>query len=185
MNSLVLENDQVVDVFSRLLNERIIFINDIIDDSVATEICATLIDKDSMSNETIHLFINSEGGSIKDVLSIYDVMKMLKSNIRTVAIGTVAQEAVLLLVAGTKGMRFASPNSTIVLSQVYHEGSYYSDLTDATILLDLIKKQNSYLIKELANCIGMKEKSLEKELLNKKYLSAQEALAYNLIDKVL
>lgn len=184
MNQIVLENEQPLDVFSRLLNERIIFINDIIDDSIATEISATLIQKDIESNDTIHIFINSEGGNIKDILTIYDVMKMLKSQIRTVAIGTVAQESVLLLAAGTKGMRFATQNSTIVLSQVYHEGSYYSDLTDATMVLDLIKKHNSYLMKELSSCMNKKEKSLEKELMFKKYLSASEAVSYGVIDKV-
>lgn len=184
MNPIVLENDQPVDVYSRLSNERIIFINDDIDDVVATEISANLIQKDLESNETIHIFINSEGGYIKDVLTIYDVMKMLKSKIRTVAIGTVAQESVLLLAAGTKGMRFATPNSTVILSQVYHEGAYYSDLTDAKILVELIKKHNSYLIKELSSCIGKKEKVLEKDLQFKKYLTAKEALAYGIVDKV-
>lgn len=185
MNSITIENDQIVDVFAKLSSQRIIFINDIIDDTLATEVAATLMQKDLESKETIHLFINSYGGDIKDVLTIYDVMKMIKSDIRTVALGNVAYESVILLAAGTKGMRFASKNSSVIVSKIHHEGAQYSDLTDAKTLMSIIEKNDAFLKRALSECTGKSEKTIEKFISTKKYLSSSEALEHGLIDRVI
>lgn len=184
MNSLILENDQPIDVFHRLLSNRIIFIYDYIDDQIASEITAALLSKDLENNEPISLFINSEGGYVKDIFTIYDTFKIIKSPIRTVASGLVMNESVLLLAAGEKDMRFATKNSIIVPSQIYCESQNYSDLTDAKIMLSLLQKENENFMSALSKCCGKTSKFLLKDLREKKYMTPKDAVSYGLIDKV-
>jgi ATP-dependent Clp protease protease subunit len=184
MNSIILENDMSVDVFARLLNDRALFINGAIDDVLSTEICASLLAKDLENNKQIQLFINSVGGDIQDVLTIYDTIKVIKSPVRTIAIGEVSCEAVLILAAGSKGNRFATKNSIIELSKILHDSYQYSDLTDAKIHLEYLNMKNEAYNNALAECIGKKRKELDKLLQTKHYLSAEKAVEFGIIDKV-
>lgn len=184
MNSTVLENDMPVDVFARLLNDRALFINGEIDDTISTEICASLFSKDLENNKQIQLFINSPGGYIQDILTIFDTMKIVKSPIRTIAIGEVSDEAVLILAAGTKGQRFATKNSLIEFDKLMHDQFSYSSLTDAKIHLEFINMKDEAYINSLAECLGKKPKELKKLLEKKHYLNAEQAVELGIVDKV-
>lgn len=184
MNSTVLENDMPVDVFARLLNDRALFINGEIDDTISTEICASLLSKDLENNKQIQLFINSSGGYIQNILTIFDTMRIVKSPIRTIAIGEVSSEAVLILAAGTKGERFATKNSLIELDKLLHDQYDYSSLTDAKINLEFINMKDEAYVNSLAECLDKKPKEVKKLLETKHYLDANKAIELGIIDKV-
>jgi ATP-dependent Clp protease protease subunit len=147
MNTIVLEkNENVeelrVDVFSRLLQNRIIFIDDLTTDKTAMDIVAVLLCLDKFDNENqgiknkVTIFINSEGGDIRNVFAIYDTMKRMSSPIETFCIGSAMREAALLLSAGTKGHRVITKNSDICLSQINSQYVSHGDLTNTKISRD-------------------------------------------------
>jgi len=184
MNSLILDDEGAVNVFEKLSNERVLFIDGEIDDNVSAEICASLISKDLENNKQISIFINSGGGYIQNILTIYDTMKMIKSPIRTIAMGEVAYEAVLILAAGSKGNRFITKNSTVELSKLFHEYAQYSDVTDAKIHLEFLKIKNEAYVNSLSVCLSKKPKDILKLLDSKKYLNAQEAINLGIVDSL-
>ena len=189
MNTLITEESEsghteVMDVFSRLAEDRILFITDYIDDRVSTDICATLLLMDAENNEEkITLFINSEGGECRSIFAIYDLMELIKSPIETVCIGSAMNEAVLLLAAGTK--RFATKNAVICPSQLVQEKYYQVDLTDAKATSERLQQDNKAFMTALGKKVGKKMSEVMQDFEKKSYLSANQALKYGLIDGVI
>lgn len=184
MNQLMLENNLPLDVFAKLANDRAFFINGLINDSIASEICASLLAKDLENNKQIYLFINSSGGYVQDILSIYDTMKILKSPIRTIALGEVSAESVLLLAAGQKGERYISKNSHIILTKLYHNSGIYGDMKAAKIHMNFLQIKTDSYMNSLSDCLGIKLKDLNKILENDVYLFAEDAVKFGIVDKL-
>ncbi len=176
--------ERVYDIYSRLLKERIIFVQGPIVDSVANTIIAQLLFLSSKDPEKdIQLYINSPGGSVTAGLAIYDTMQYVKSDISTVCIGMAASMAAVLLAAGTKGKRFALPNSQIMLHQV--AGGATGQAADIEIAARQIVKMRQRLNEILAKHTGQKLEKVEKDTDRDFYLSAQEAKEYGIIDQVI
>lgn len=190
LNTLVNETtehgDIPVDIYTKLSNNRILFITDEIDDKLAVDITGTLLLKDSEdSNKKISLFINSEGGDIRCVFMIYDIMQLLQCPVETICVGSAMNEVVLLLAAGTPGMRHATQNSVICPSQLVQDKYYYSDLTDAQALLSRIQKDNKNLMSAIANKTGKKLSQVLSDFERKKFMNAKQAKSYGIIDNVI
>jgi ATP-dependent Clp protease protease subunit len=190
LNTLIIEQtdngDVSFDVFSKLIESRILFLSNYIDDTVATDIAATLLylDNDNDKNK-ISLYINSEGGNIQSVFMIYDIMQLIHSPIETFCIGSAQKEASLILAAGTKGMRYATQSSIVSINQLLHGGSSYSDITNAEIILEKSKKDNHNFIEALSKCTGKSIKLLEKETEREFFLFAEDAKKFGIIDNVI
>ena len=172
------------DIYSRLLKDRIIFIGTPIDDTVANIVIAQMLflqmeapDKD------IHLYINSPGGVVTSGMAIYDTMQFLKCDITTYCIGQAASMAAVLLTAGTKGKRFTLPNSRIMIHQP--AGGVQGQAIDIDIQAKEIMKLKQKLNEILANHTGQKISRIEKDADRDYFMSAEEAVKYGLIDKVI
>jgi len=173
-------------VYQKLADDRILFVTDHINDMVATDIIATLILKDyENSEEKITLFINSSGGDIRNILSIYDVMQMISAPVETICIGSAMDEAVILLAGGAKGMRFATVNSSISVSPLIQEWMTHTNLIDGKNLLDQLVIDNNRVLDILAKSTGKKIAQIRKDFNRKAFFNAAKALKYNLIDKVI
>ena len=179
-----MENEDRFDVFSKLINSRVLFINDFIDDKSAVDIVAALMCLDKHNHDKITIFINSDGGDIRNIFMIYDIIKSLSSPIETFCIGTAMGESVLLLAAGTKGSRIISKNSDIGVSQIAHNGIGYYDLTNAKISHEKNKKDNEVFLKELSKCTGKSLKIIKSDTQRQLFLTPQEAVKYGIVDKV-
>jgi ATP-dependent Clp protease protease subunit len=189
LNTLVLETtehgDFPVDVYQKLSNDRILFVTNDINDQIAADITATLLLKDSEdSDKKITLFINSTGGDIRNALMIYDMMQMIDSPIETVCIGAAMDEAAIILAAGTPGMRFATKNSRIAVSQLVHDWITHANLTDAKKILDLSVQDNKRMMEILAKCTGKATKQVMEDFDRRVFMNAGQAAKYGLIDKV-
>jgi len=189
LNTLVLESNELgefpVDVYHKLSNDRILFICDDLTDSVASDIVATLLLKDAEDSEKkITLFINSMGGDIRNALMIYDMMQMIDSPIETVCIGFAMNEAVIILAGGTPGMRLATKNASIAVSQLTSDWFINSDLPNAKKMLDLSMQDNKRMMDILAKCTGKTLKQVSKDFDRKVFMNSAQAVKYNLIDKV-
>lgn len=189
LNTIVIETtengDVPMDVYQKLSNDRILFVSDMIDDNVATDITATLLLKDSEDSEKkITLFINSGGGDIRSVLMICDMIHMLEAPIETVCIGAAMDEAALILASGTPGLRFATKNSVISLGQLSHDWMSTANLTDAKKWLDLSVTDNKRMMEIFAKTTGKSVKQVTEDLNRKMFLTASQAVKYGVIDKV-
>lgn len=183
---VVFDNDKKnlgLDLYSKLLDNRIIFISGVIDDDISNIVIAELLYLDSVSNDDIHLYINSVGGSVSSGLAIYDTMNLVRSDICTLGIGTAASMGAFLLSSGTIGKRYSLPNTNIMIHQVLSsfEGctNNIKDSTDR--IIELQKKLNKILSKNTKKSIKKIENDIKKDF----YMSAVEACEYGLIDKVL
>lgn len=183
---VVFDNDKKnlgLDLYSKLLDNRIIFISGVIDDDISNIVIAELLYLDSVSNDDIYLYINSVGGSVSSGLAIYDTMNLVRSDICTLGIGTAASMGALLLSSGTVGKRYSLPNTNIMIHQVLSsfEGctNNIKDSTDR--MIELQKKLNKILSKNTKKSIKKIENDIKKDF----YMSAVEACEYGLIDKVL
>jgi len=190
MNTIILEKigaieEMKVDVFSRLLQNRIIFIDDLFTDKISIDILATLmhLDKEENNNK-ITMFINAEGGDIRNVFAIYDAMQLVKSPIETFCIGSAMREAVLLLAAGTKGSRIIAKNADINVSQVMSQHVSSSDLTDTKITHNKRLKDNKIFLQELSKHIGKPLKELKEDTERQSFMTAAEAVEYGIADRV-
>ncbi|MBO7672797.1 ATP-dependent Clp endopeptidase proteolytic subunit ClpP [bacterium] len=171
------------DIFSRLLRERIIFLGSPIDDDVANSIVAQLLLLDSENSEKdIMLYINSPGGVITAGLAIYDTMNLIKSDVSTICIGEAASMGAFLLSAGTKGKRMSLPGSRIMIHQPL--GGAKGQATDIEIEAKEILRMKDMLNKILAENCSQPIEKIKKDTERDHYMSAQEALEYGLIDKV-
>jgi len=189
LNTIVTEatehGEMPIDIYQKLSNDRILFICDVIDDKLATDIVATLLLKDLEDSEKkITLFINSEGGDIRNVLMIYDMMCLIQAPIETVCIGAAMDEAAIILLAGTQGMRLATPNSIISISQLVHDWTSYSDLTDAKKILDRSMQDNKKMMDIIAKSVGKTLKQVIEDFNRRVFMNCNQAVKYGLIDKV-
>ena len=171
------------DIFSRLLRERIIFLGSPIDDDVANSIVAQLLLLDSENAEKdIMLYINSPGGVITSGLAIYDTMNLIKSDVCTICIGEAASMGAFLLSSGTKGKRMSLPGSRIMIHQPL--GGAKGQATDIEIEAKEILRMKTMLNTVLAENCSQPIEKVKKDTERDYYMSAQEALEYGLIDKV-
>ena len=171
------------DIFSRLLRERIIFLGSEIDDEVANSIVAQLLLLDSEKNKKdIMLYINSPGGVITAGMAIYDTMNLIKSDVATICLGDAASMGAFLLCSGTKGKRMALPNSRIMIHQPL--GGAKGQATDIEIEAKEILRMKHMLIDIIAKNSGQPYDKVKEDCERDHFLSAQEALEYGLIDKI-
>ncbi len=176
--------ERAYDIYSRLLKDRIIFLGDAIDDKVANIVIAQLLFLESQdSDKEIKIYLNSPGGSVTDGLAIYDTMQYIKAPIATFAIGLTASMAAVLLAGGTKGKRYALPNSQILIHQIM--GGVEGQAADIKIKAEQILKLKDRLNKILVKHTGQSLAKLEKDTDRDYYLTAEEALAYGLVDKII
>ncbi len=174
------------DIFSRLLNDRIIMLRGKIDDSVASVVIAQLLNLEGQDPEKdIDLYINSPGGSVSAGLAIYDTMQYIKCDVSTICVGLAASMGSFLLSSGAKGKRFALPNSEILIHQPLISGGLSGQQTDIQIHADNMLKTRERLEKILAQNCGKDFETLHKDCERDNYMSADEACEYGLIDKVI
>ena len=180
---IVEESDKSYDIFSKLLNDRIIFISGEINDTLSNSVVAELLYLDSISHEDIYLYINSPGGSVTAGLAIYDTMNYIESDVSTICFGIAASMAAVILSSGTKKKRFILPNADIMIHQVLGKSEgQASDIEISTKrILNLKKRLNRILSKNTNKNI----KTIEKDTDRDNYLSAQEAIEYGLVDKII
>ncbi|CAB3976388.1 ATP-dependent Clp endopeptidase proteolytic subunit ClpP [Candidatus Azoamicus ciliaticola] len=172
------------DIFSRLLKERIIFIVGEINDEISSLIVSQLLFLESENqNKDIAIYINSPGGSVMAGLSIYDTMQFIKPEISTISIGQACSMAALLLSAGNKNKRYALPNSRIMIHQPL--GSYSGQASDIKIHAEEIIKIRSNLNKILSKHTEKNIIDIEKDTERDYFMSAEDALNYGLIDKII
>lgn len=176
--------ERAYDIYSRLLKDRIIFIGSPIDDGVANAIIAQLLFLESDNQkEDIKMYINSPGGSVSAALAIYDTMQYVRPEIQTICIGMAASAAALLLSAGKKGKRMSLPNSEVMIHQVL--GGASGQATDVDIHARHILKTRDRLNKILAKHTGQKLSKIERDTERDYFMSAEEAVKYGIVDKVI
>ena len=169
------------DIYSRLLDNRIIFITGEINDAVANTVVAQLIYLESRDpDKDIHLYINSPGGSVTAGLAIYDTMNYIKCDVSTICIGLAASMGAFLLSSGTKGKRYALPNAEIMIHQPLGGAQGQASDIQARQILKIKDKLNSILAKNTGNDISIIETDTDRD----NYMSAEEAREYGLIDTV-
>ena len=176
--------ERAYDIYSRLLKDRIIFLGSTIDDAVANTVIAQLLFLENQDpDKDIKLYINSPGGSVTSGMAIYDTMQYIKPDVSTICIGMAASMASILLTAGAKGKRFCLPNSEVMIHQVMGgtEGQASDIKIHAERILRLKEKLNSLLAKHT----GQDMQTVEKDSDRDKFMSAEEAVIYGLIDKVI
>lgn len=171
------------DIYSRLLKDRIIFLGEEVNDVSANLIVAQLLFLEAEDpSKDIQLYINSPGGSVTAGMAIYDTMQYVKCDVSTMCMGMAASMGAFLLAGGTKGKRFALPNSTIMIHQP--SGGAQGQATEIQIVADHIAKTKRTLNEILAANTGQPLEVVEKDTDRDNYMSAEEALAYGLIDGV-
>lgn len=176
--------ERTYDIYSRLLKDRIIFLGDEINDYVANAVVAQLLFLESESPERdISIYINSPGGSVSAGLAIYDTMQFVKCDISTIAVGMAASMAAVLLAAGTHGKRIALPNSRIMIHQPL--GGAQGQASDIEIQAHEIVKTRATLNGILAAHTGQTLEKLKVDTDRDYYMTAPEALAYGIVDKVI
>ena len=171
------------DIYSRLLKDRIIFLGEEVNDVTASLVVAELLFLEAEDpGKDIQLYINSPGGSVTAGMAIYDTMQYIKCDVSTICLGMAASMGAFLLAGGTKGKRFALPNSTIMIHQP--SGGAQGQATEIQIVADHIAKTKRTLYEILAANTGQPLEVVEKDTDRDNYMSAEEALAYGLIDGV-
>lgn len=178
-----IDGERVLDLYSRLLNDRIIFICGEIDDNLANIVISELLYLDSLSNEDISLYINSPGGSVTSGLAIYDTMNFIKSDVSTIGLGTCASMGSFLLSSGAKGKRFCLENTDIMIHEVL--GGSKGQATEIKIQADHILYLREKLNKILAKNTGNSLKKINNDTARDHYLNASEAIKYGLIDAII
>ena len=172
------------DIYSRLLKDNIIFLGTAIDDSVANAIVAQMLFLESEDpDKDIQIYINSPGGSVTAGLAIYDTMQFVKNDIVTYCIGQCASMGAHLLAAGTKGKRFALPNARIMIHQP--SGGAQGQATEIEITYKEIQRLKESLAGTFAKHTGQTLKKVMKDMDRDYFMSAEEALAFGIVDKVL
>ena len=171
------------DIYSRLLKDRIIFLGEEVNDVSASLVVAELLFLEAEDpGKDIQLYINGPGGSVTAGMAIYDTMQYIKCDVSTICLGMAASMGAFLLAGGTKGKRFALPNSTIMIHQP--SGGAQGQATEIQIVADHIAKTKRTLNEILAANTGQPLEVVEKDTDRDNYMSAEEALAYGLIDGV-
>ena len=172
------------DIYSRLLNERIIFLGTPIDDQIANLVVAQLLHLESEDPEKdISIYINSPGGSIYSGLAIYDTMRFIKPDVATMCVGVAMSMGSLLLAAGTKGKRAALPNSRILIHQP--SAGFEGQSTDIEIHAREILSLRARIDKIYAEHTGLSEEQVRADMERDRFFTADQALQYGLVDRVL
>lgn len=176
--------ERAYDIYSRLLKDRIVFLGSAIDDQVANSIIAQLLflENENPKKEII-MYIQSPGGHVTAGLAIYDTIQYIKSDVVTVCIGMAASMGAILLTGGTKGKRYALPNAEVMIHQPL--GGVEGQATDIAIHAEHIVRTKERLNKIIAKHTGKLLKQVEKDTDRDNYLTAQDALKYGLIDKII
>ena len=175
--------DRAYDIYSRLLEDRIIFLSGEIDDAMADTVVAQLIFLESVADDKdITIYINSPGGSVTAGMAIYDTMNYIKCDVSTVCIGLAASMGAFLLSSGTKGKRYSLPNSEIMIHQPL--GGFRGQASDIMIHAENIQKTKEKLNQILAQNTGKDYEQVVKDTDRDNFMSAEEALEYGLIDKI-
>ena len=173
-----------VDPYTKLFEDRIIFLGTPISDDIANAVMAQLLCLQSMDpDRPISIYLNSPGGSFTALTAIYDTMRYIKPDVSTVCLGQAASAAAVLLAAGTKGKRFALPNSRILIHQPATEGGY-GQSSDLEIQAREILRIRSLMEEMLAHDTGQALEKVSKDIERDKYLTAADALEYGIIDEI-
>ena len=172
------------DIYSRLLNDRIIFLSDEVNDVTASLVVAQMLYLEAQDpDKDIYLYINSPGGSITAGMAIYDTMNYIKCDVSTICIGMAASMGAFLLSSGAKGKRFALPNAEVMIHQPL--GGMQGQATDIKIHADRIIKIKAKLNQLLAEQTGKPLETIERDTERDNFMTADEACAYGLVDKVI
>ena len=177
------DGERVYDIYSRLLKDRIIILSGEINDNLSNIIVAELLYLDSINHDPINIYINSPGGSITSGMAIYDTINFVKSKVSTVCIGIAASMAAFLLASGENNMRYCLPNSEVMIHQPL--GGAQGQATEIKIAAERILKLKNKLNKILSKKTGQNIKKIENDTERDYFLSAEEALEYGIIDKIL
>ena len=178
--------ERAFDIYSRLLKERIIFLVGPVNDHTANLVVAQLLFLESENpDKDIYFYINSPGGSVTAGMSIYDTMKFIKPDVQTLCLGQAASMGAFLLSAGTKGKRFALPNSRVMIHQPLISGGLGGQASDIEIHARELLKLKEKLNQMLAEHTGKTLEQIERDTDRDNFMSAQEAADYGLIDKVI
>jgi ATP-dependent Clp protease protease subunit len=174
-----------IDPYTKLFEDRIIFLGTPISDEIANAVMAQLLCLQQMdADRDIEIYINSPGGSFTALTAIYDTMRYIKPDVRTVCLGQAASAAAVILAAGTKGKRLALPNSRILIHQPATEGGY-GQSSDIEIQAREILRIRSLMEDMLATDTGKTIEEVSRDIERDKYLTAEQALEYGIIDEVL
>ena len=175
--------ERAYDIYSRLLKDRIIFLGQGIDDHIANQVIAQLLFLESEEpDKDINMYIQSPGGSVHSGLAIYDTMQLIKPDVATHAVGVTASMGTVLLAGGAKGKRFALPHATIHMHQA--QGGTEGAATDIEIMAKEILRLQTTLRQILAKHTGQDVEKIKRDSERDRFMSAQEARAYGLIDEV-
>lgn len=171
------------DIYSRLLNDRIVFLGEEINSTTANLVIAQLLHLESQDSEKdISLYINSPGGEVYSGLAILDTMNFIKPDVSTICLGMAASMAAVLLASGTKGKRFCLPNSMVMIHQP--SGGAQGQQTEIEIAAREIRETRSNLNKILADATGQPFEVVERDTERDNYMRAQQALEYGLVDRI-
>ena len=176
--------ERAYDIFSRLLNDRIIFLSDEVNDATASLVVAQLLFLEAQDpDKDISFYINSPGGSVTAGMAIYDTMNFIKCDVSTICIGMAASMGAFLLSAGTKGKRIALPHSEIMIHQPL--GGAQGQASDIKIRAELILRTRDMLNKILSENTGKPIEEIERDTDRDYFMTAEQALEYGIIDKVI
>lgn len=179
------DGDQYIDVFARLTRDRVIWINSEITTEVASTISSILFMlNEEDPNEKISMWINSPGGDVYGFYTIYDMMQLIEAPVETICLGKAFSAGALLLAAGSKGKRFATPNARIMIHQVQIDGVGGTG-TELEIEAKEVKILKDSLVDILAAHTGQKKRTISKDMEHDKFFSAKDAVKYGLIDNIL
>ena len=177
------KGERSYDIFSRLLNDRIIFLSDEVNDTTASLVVAQLLFLEAQDpDKDISFYINSPGGSVTAGMAIYDTMKFIKCDVSTICIGMAASMGAFLLSSGTKGKRIALPNSEIMIHQPL--GGAKGQATDIKIQAELILRTRDNLNRILAENTGRSIEEIARDTERDNFMTSAQALEYGLIDKI-
>lgn len=175
--------ERVYDIYSRLLEERIIFLGSAINDEVANTVIAQLLFLEKVDpKKDITIYVNSPGGSVSSTLAMYDTMQLIKCDVSTVCVGIAASGGSIILMGGTKGKRFILPHSEVMIHQPL--GGAEGQATDIAIHADHIVQTKKLLNEMIAQHTGQSLEQVEKDTERDKFMRAQQALEYGIVDTI-
>ena len=176
-------NEKAYDIYSRLLKDRIIILSGEINDTTSNIVIAELLYLDSINHNDISIYINSPGGSVTSGMAIYDTMNFIKSDVSTICVGMAASMAAFLLSSGEKGKRYVLPNSEVMIHQPL--GGAEGQATEIKIAAERILKLKDKMNKLLSKNTNQSLKKVSKDTERDHFLTAEEALEYGIVDKIL
>lgn len=175
--------ERAYDLYSRILEDRIILLSGEIDDNLSNIVVAELLYLDSINHNDINIYINSNGGSITSGMAIYDTMNFIKSDVSTICVGMAASMAAFLLSSGKKGKRYSLKNAEVMIHQPL--GSAQGQATEIKIAAERILRIKDKMNKILARNTNKDVKKIEKDTERDYFMTSDEALSYGIIDKIL